>query len=403
MSKKTLLSSHNIPFIYVLSFLRSPWFWMGIWVLYYLRFTNYAGIGVLETVMILTITLAEIPTGAIADLFGKRKTLVIAFILMGLGNGFMGLSQQFFHLLVSVTVACIGVALASGSLEAIAYDSLKQDQKESTFDVVASRMSGLEFAAPALCGILGGFLYAKNPSLPFLMTGLFYLFGAAVALFLIEPKTDTEKFSLPAFLSQTKHGFLELFSSRAMRSLTIFLISIGAFVVMNAEAIDAIISVDIGFRAEDLGILWGVIYLAAAGVGQLVPVLRKHFSDTMATYLVGLVYVISAGVTLLFLHTSQQTLMIVGALMLFARASIQTVVTSLAGVQINARVQAKYRATALSTYSMLKSLPYALTAVLIGFFADRWGSIYVGALLGFLCFVIMTWAFVGVRREKGLF
>jgi len=62
----------NITIAYTLSFLWKCWFWLGIWVFYYLRFTDYAGIGFLEAVMITTATIGEIPTGAIADILGKK-------------------------------------------------------------------------------------------------------------------------------------------------------------------------------------------------------------------------------------------------------------------------------------------------------------------------------------------
>jgi MFS family permease len=76
---------NNITIAYVLTFAKNTWFWLGIWIFYYLRFTNYAGIGLIETVLIVTTTLTEIPTGAVADLLGKKKTLVIAFLLEAVG------------------------------------------------------------------------------------------------------------------------------------------------------------------------------------------------------------------------------------------------------------------------------------------------------------------------------
>ena len=69
----TIASMKNVKIAYVLSFLWRSWFWLGIWVFYYLRFTDYAGIGLLEAVMITTASLGEIPTGAIADVWGKKK------------------------------------------------------------------------------------------------------------------------------------------------------------------------------------------------------------------------------------------------------------------------------------------------------------------------------------------
>ena len=67
----------NIKLLKFILPLNQAWFWLGIWILYYLRFTNYTGIGLIEAVVITTGFIFEIPTGALADLIGKKKTIII--------------------------------------------------------------------------------------------------------------------------------------------------------------------------------------------------------------------------------------------------------------------------------------------------------------------------------------
>ena len=71
-------------------------------------------------------TLGEIPTGAIADLLGKKKTLLISFLLMALGLFGIGLTPDFLFLAVWVFIAGVGASFYSGTLEALVYDSLKE-------------------------------------------------------------------------------------------------------------------------------------------------------------------------------------------------------------------------------------------------------------------------------------
>lgn len=118
---------NNITIAYVLTFAKNTWFWLGIWIFYYLRFTNYAGIGLIETVLIVTTTLTEIPTGAVADLLGKKKTLVIAFLLEAAGAYMMAFAPNYNIVLWSVFVMCVGGAFYSGTLDALVFDSLKQE------------------------------------------------------------------------------------------------------------------------------------------------------------------------------------------------------------------------------------------------------------------------------------
>ncbi|MEA3323337.1 MAG: MFS transporter, partial [Patescibacteria group bacterium] len=85
---------NNIHILYVLSFLNNAWFWLGVWVLYYLLFTNFTGIGFIEMVMIVTILLFEVPSGALADIIGKKKTLIIAFLVVAVSEIVMGFAMN---------------------------------------------------------------------------------------------------------------------------------------------------------------------------------------------------------------------------------------------------------------------------------------------------------------------
>lgn len=47
----------NIQIAYLLAFLKNTWFWLGVWVFFYLSYTNYAGIGIIETSLIIAMTI----------------------------------------------------------------------------------------------------------------------------------------------------------------------------------------------------------------------------------------------------------------------------------------------------------------------------------------------------------
>lgn len=114
----------------------------SIWVLYLAyRGMNLAEIGLLEGIFHLTSMLFEIPTGAIADLLGRKKTIVlsrisalIATLLMISANGFWGFAISFIFSAASFN-------LSSGSEEALVYDSLKQLGKEEQYVKVNGRLN----------------------------------------------------------------------------------------------------------------------------------------------------------------------------------------------------------------------------------------------------------------------
>lgn len=168
------MTNQNIRLSYLLAFCKNSWFWAGIWVFYYLSFTNYAGIGLIETVMIGTTSFFEVPTGVIADLLGKKRTLLISFLFEAIGGFMMAFAPNFTILAWSVFVMCVGGALYSGTLDALIFDSLKEKNLESKYQKIISNINSVSLFAPAICSIIGGFMYVYSPRLPFLANAVFY-------------------------------------------------------------------------------------------------------------------------------------------------------------------------------------------------------------------------------------
>jgi MFS family permease len=86
---------------------------------------------ILNMVWAVTIVLAEVPSGALADVFGRKRLLVFASVLMFLEMGLLvvvpiGASTLLFAVfLLNRIFSGLAEAAASGADEALAYDSLK--------------------------------------------------------------------------------------------------------------------------------------------------------------------------------------------------------------------------------------------------------------------------------------
>lgn len=367
----------NIYLAYFLAATKHSWFFLGIWVLYYLKFTDYAGIGLIETVMIVTTSAGEIPTGAVADLLGKKKTLILAFLFETIGGFIMAFAQNFSQLIFSVFVMCIGGAMYSGTLDALVYDSLKQEKREIIYHKIVTNISTIILITIAIVSILGGFLYSLNPRLPFFANAITYVFGLIASLFLIEPAIDTVKFSVRNYLFQTKQGFKQLFVS-VSRYQTVKLLLLGGVFVVLDEMMETFLLVEFGFKAKGLGIIYSVVYLISALSSQLTPWFTKKFNLSSGLFLLGLVLTVS-------LISSPFVGLAIGGLTVLLRYNAAPIFNNLASVMINQHTESKYRATTISTFNMLKNLPYVLSAFFIGRLMDiisaRTFALYFGLAL----------------------
>ncbi len=370
--------NRNIQISYILAFCYNALFWTGIWLFYYLRFTDYQGIGLIETVWLVFSVVGEIPTGAIADLIGKKFNLMIAFFLKFLGQVVMGFSTQYHHLLIGVFILTIGSALHSGAFEALIYDSLKQIKKHKSYTQVLANTQTIGLIASAIASIIGGYLYKISPGYPYLLTGLLFLVGSVASFFLKEPIIDTQKFSLNTYINQTKQGFVQLFKPKYRKKIISFLI-IASLLIIPYEFLTDALLINFGYKDHQLGIFFAILFVFSALFAQLAPKIQKKFGQAEAFYSSIFIYA-------LILILSPKLGFIIGGLSVFARASIFQVANNFTSSAVNKVTESKYRATTLSTFSMLKTLPYALSAILIGKLMDIFTvqvfASYYGLLIG---------------------
>lgn len=375
----------NITIAYTLSFLWKCWFWLGIWVFYYLRFTDYAGIGFLEAVMITTATIGEIPTGAIADILGKKIAVTLAFFLGALGNILMAFAPNYWLLVVSIMTMTIGGAFYSGSLEALVYDTLKQSKKTDLYQKVIGRMTTMQNLGMAFSGILGGFLYKWHVSLPFLLVATAYLVGLVLSFWLKEPIIDTEKYSWTKFIHQSAEGFRQLFANRKLAIMVMAFLIPGAFMIATENVLNDATAVELGFSSIQLGIFATILYL----FGVLVSEKTEWLSSRLNTRWI---YGGSVAIYALTLLVMPKAVFLTGAILLLVRYGTQTFFGNYESVRINSVIDSRYRATTLSTFSLLRNIPYVLTATVIGMmmnfytaktFSMYFGIIFLSCLIGF--------------------
>ncbi len=372
----------NIKLGYYITFCRFTWFWLGIWVFYYLRYTDYAGIGLIETSLIVAMTISEIPTGAIADLIGKKRSLLIAFILQAIGIGMLAFVPSLVTMIIGVFIAGVGGSFYSGTFEALLYDSLKQVHNEKKYDKVIGHIGTISLLAPAICGIIGGYLYTMWPPFPTALSSLGYLAGFIFCLFLIEPKIDSEKVTIARLVQQTKEGLSELFKSTAIIRQTILFLSIGFIIVIADEMLNSFLGVELGFKEKELGFLWSAIYLISAGASQLTSLIAKHFPKNATMITIGC---LTGGA---FIGTAFVGKYL-GGLLLLLLACLQVVFLNFVSIGINEVTQSRYRATTLSVFNMLKNIPYVLSAYFIGKLADIYSAKTIALWMGICLLVFM--------------
>ena len=127
-----------------------------------------------NAIYFLTLFVFEIPTGAFADIFGRKTSFVTACGLLSASMFVYGCSHSFTGFLIAETIAAIGCTFRTGAFNSWLVDSLKHHGYSGDCRRYFARENMICQIGGAVGAIGGSYLAARSPSLPW-FTGGFML------------------------------------------------------------------------------------------------------------------------------------------------------------------------------------------------------------------------------------
>lgn len=154
----------------------------------YVTFLIKNGLSLLEVNLVnmsfyLTLFICEIPTGAFADIFGRKKSFVLACVLMCLSMLVYGCSHTFFGFVVAEVICGIAMTFRSGAFQAWLVDSLKHHGYEGEYHHIFGREGFIRQVGGGIGAVLGSYLAVSNPSAPWFLGGVVMGITALLAQF----------------------------------------------------------------------------------------------------------------------------------------------------------------------------------------------------------------------------
>ncbi len=157
-------------------------------------------------VFALATLLLEIPSGVIADLLGKKKTLIISRSLYLVELFMIAFYDGFWIFLIAKIISGIGVSLSSGTDQALLYDTLKKLKRVSEHKKISGNLQTITSISMALVFIIGAYLFSLNPKLPAILSIPFVGIGFILTFFLEEPYLSSKKLSFKNSITHLKEG-----------------------------------------------------------------------------------------------------------------------------------------------------------------------------------------------------
>lgn len=351
----------NINKVIIISFCQRFHLYVHAYALLLLgRGLTLVQISLIESIVIGTIFLMEVPTGLLADRVGRKWSVFCStFLLMCAEFIFIFARAYDWYILIALLTGT-GFAFASGAVEALVYDSLPADAgREDAMKRAMGKVNSYSQIAFVIAPIAGGFIIGDATVENFIpaiaLTVVALLVGLIVCLTIREPADDTseKKASGTALL---RDGIGLLLNHPRLRRLALLAVFTAPFTatMVTTLAPPYLVKNDVspfvvGF-ALSLGSLLAVVtqryaYKAEAWLGQ-----ARAIAGLIL--LPGLLYWLLAAVA-----GPIATVMIV--IVMYGSNDMKAPLFS--GYQ-NALIESRNRATVLSLINMFASLFMALGA-----------------------------------------
>ena len=345
--------------------------------------------GILNLVWALTIVLAEVPSGALADIVGRKRLLIFAAILMVIEMSLLvlvpiGSSAVLFYVFLANRI-CSGLseAAASGADEALAYDSLKALGRENEWGhllEITTRVVSIGFFTTMIVGafaydsaVVNGVIATLDgqwhvpdeivirlPIVLTLMTSLIVL-GTTLRFYDIDENVQEQEPAQSG--SAVRESFVQIIKAGKWTLGHQFIL----FVILTALALDSVarqfvVLASEYYRAIDIPISWyGFICAGLALLG----ILNARLARQMATHLSPFYnFIILSAVLLLSLWGVTHAIPYWGVVFAVGVFLIIGMVQFLASYYINAAVSSKIRATVLSFKGLALNLGLGVASLL---------------------------------------
>ncbi len=218
----------NINKVIIISFCQHFHLYVHAYALLLLgRGLTLVQISLIESILIGTIFLMEVPTGMLADRVGRKWSIFCSTALLMSAEFIFIFARDYEWYVLVAFLAGAGYAFASGAIEALVYDSLPPENREEAMKQAMGRVNSYGMIAFVVAPIVGGLIIGDArvenfiPAIALTVVALFV--GLLVCLTLREPPAEaSEKSESSAALLRA--GLALLYRNQRLRRLVLLVV-----------------------------------------------------------------------------------------------------------------------------------------------------------------------------------
>jgi len=261
-------------------------------------------INVVLAVFLITAFVFEVPTGALADRFGRKASFLLSCFIRATAFAMYFFAHGFADFLVAEGVDAIGNTLANGALDAWAVDGMRAEGATHATDRFFARAQMVARAVMIVSGLAGGYLAQRNIALPWLVAAASFALTGLIAAGIMRESAASRRAAARhgrSLVRSIRDGLATVRRTPVLLSLCLLTMAL-AFAVMPVHMTwQPRMQALTGQGAWLMGWVWALVNLATIAGSALLPRLlgqhRREYVLAAATLLRGTMLALAAVAT----------------------------------------------------------------------------------------------------------
>ncbi|MFA5894278.1 MAG: MFS transporter [Candidatus Shapirobacteria bacterium] len=383
----------NIRLYYFASIFEGLRFLLPIWLIWYTRFLPMSTVGLIESLGIILTMFLEVPTGAFADIFGRRTSVIIGKIGVATAAFIVAFASNGSHLIVGSILWGISGAFISGASTALIYDHLLSIGQENNFPKVISMSTTISRVGIIIGSFFGGYLFNIWAPLPYFLFGITNLVELVIWLFIKEPLIDSQNFSWVKYQQKIANAFVAISHSSKIRLISLISVTTISSAFIFREYYNYSFALDLGLNAQDQSFLFGVSgilkMLSVMAIGGLI--IKYSQEKIIYTYFLSFIFVLLP--TIISGYWG-------GIIIILLIELISATAPIISDSYLNKELPSADRATSISFINMFSSLTNAIGISLGLYFIGIVKSPMVYTIFGIFLLIISGIFFIIQNKQR---
>jgi MFS family permease len=335
---------------------------------------SQAQIGWLQTAFTAIVLILQLPTGRLADKYGRRNLVIVGTIMAAIGFAGYALADGFWGMLLAELILGVGYSCKSGADRALLRMQLEADGQASQEKHIIGKLNGYGAAGELLSALVGGWAASIAFGIPLWMTvaGMSLAIPFAMAL----PK-DKDYAPLEQSRQSIKQVLSGLIRTPRMLAITCFSVSAAVATHLSVWLFQPYLQAG-GLKIGWFGLAWALYTASYLLFSWRVSSIENKLGEGRSMMLIlaapAVAYLgLALGMSIWFVPLT--------ALFTVSRALHGPITTHL----VHEHTSAAHYATTLSGLATMEGIIYAFMGPLSGWIVDTYGLqtnlLFLGTLL----------------------